>query len=279
MRLKEKYRFTICLLLIASCAVILGTPKAKAELKGSTREVLEKVNFSNKSIDTLMKARSHKNYFNPLVGEYVNGVNSGNQPVVYEPDAYKWNMKTRAHEYDLRMQVPELPPGYVYPTIMTPPIMLPDNPWPVAAMPAAYHTVYDTFETYPGTNISKLLDKSARKGYYRQEDLRSYECRNNILYSNMIPPKSDKRANHIYHPTLAVVPSTVYCPSPIVQPCPSPSYPCPLPVQGYPAPPAYGRYPGTPVYGYRPIHRVSAVYPGYYAVPANKKASRRPNSF
>ena len=119
-------------LAICSVIMILSREPAQAVLEGSNRERMEYLEFSETLIKDTLYAKKGKNTFNNDKKEYVRGVRRHNEPRIYEPDVYTWELAMNEHRSKLQLMnpTPDLPPVKVSPTPMCQNGILPSCPAP-----------------------------------------------------------------------------------------------------------------------------------------------------
>lgn len=96
---------------ILTAIIILSAPQAAfAALEGSNRERLEYLDYSEVMIkDGLYAKKGHATY-SPEKKAYIRGIVRHNEPHIYEPDVYTWELAMNEHKQKmLDMAPPEMP--------------------------------------------------------------------------------------------------------------------------------------------------------------------------
>ena len=119
-------------LAICSAIMILSREPAQAILEGSNRDRLEYLEFSESLIKDSLYAKRGRNTFNNDQKKFVRGVKRHNEPRIYEPDVYTWELAMNEHRSKLQIMnpTPDLPPARVNPAPMYQDSILPSNPAP-----------------------------------------------------------------------------------------------------------------------------------------------------
>ena len=83
---------------VAICSVIMlaANDPAQAVLEGSNRDRMEFLDFSESMIKTGLYAKTGKVTFNHDKKKYVRGVKRHNEPKIYQPDVYTWELAMNA---------------------------------------------------------------------------------------------------------------------------------------------------------------------------------------
>ncbi len=122
---------------LAVCSVILllSMDPAQAVLEGTNRERLEYLNYSEVLIKDGLYARKGKVTFNNSKKRYVRGVKRHNEPRVYQPDVYTWELAMNEHRNKLQSLAPvtDMPFPGIAPVPMNQDGILPSNPSPYMA--------------------------------------------------------------------------------------------------------------------------------------------------
>ena len=117
---------------VTICSVIMlaNTDPAQAVLEGSNRDRMEFLDFSETIIKDGLYAKTGKVTFNRNKKKYVRGIKRHNEPRIYEPDVYTWELAMNEHKKKLQSLAPvsDMPIPNVTPAPMFPEAILPSNP-------------------------------------------------------------------------------------------------------------------------------------------------------
>ena len=118
---------------IAVCSVITlsQTDPAQAVLEGSNRERMEFLDFSESIIKNGLYAKTGKDTFNRDKKTYVRGIKRHNEPKIYQPDVYTWELAMAEHRKKISAMLPapnEIPESKVTPIPMIQDSIMPNNP-------------------------------------------------------------------------------------------------------------------------------------------------------
>ena len=117
---------------VAVCSVIMlaSNEPAQAVLEGSNRDRMEYLDFSENVIKAGLYAKTGKVTFNHEKKKYVRGVKRHNEPRIYQPDVYTWELAMNEHRKKLQAMAPaqEPPATNVAPVPMGQDGILPLNP-------------------------------------------------------------------------------------------------------------------------------------------------------
>ncbi len=119
-------------LAICSVIMILSREPAQAVLEGNNRARMEYLEFSESLIKDTLYAKRGSDTFNNDRKKYVRGIKRHNEPRIYEPDVYTWELAMNEHKSKLQIMnpTPDLPPTKVTPAPMYQDSILPANPAP-----------------------------------------------------------------------------------------------------------------------------------------------------
>lgn len=117
----------------AICSVIMlcQNDPAEAVLEGSNRDRMEFLNFSETIIKDGLYARTGKATFNRAQKKFVRGVKRHNEPRIYQPDVYTWELALQEHRKKisgLQEVQDSVKNGVVPPVPMEGEEILPTNP-------------------------------------------------------------------------------------------------------------------------------------------------------
>ncbi len=117
----------------AICSVIMLCQKdpAEAVLEGSNRDRMEFLNFSETIIKDGLGAKTGKATFNREQKKYVRGIRRHNEPRIYQPDVYTWELALQEHRKKISglQEVQEaVKSGNIPPVPMETEGILPTNP-------------------------------------------------------------------------------------------------------------------------------------------------------
>ena len=122
---------------VSVCAVIMlvANDPAQAVLEGSNRDRMEFLDFSESIIKSGLYAKTGKVTFNHDKKKYVRGVKRHNEPRIYQPDVYTWELAMNEHRKKMQAlaPVPAPPMATVAPVPMAQEPVLPMNPAPNVA--------------------------------------------------------------------------------------------------------------------------------------------------
>ena len=117
---------------ICSAIMIATSEPAQAILEGSNRDRLEYLNYSETMIKDGLYAKTGKATFNRDKKKYVRGIKRHNEPRIYQPDVYTWELAMNEHKRKMQAlaPIPDLPPSNIAPTPMDAEKLLPSSPTP-----------------------------------------------------------------------------------------------------------------------------------------------------
>ncbi len=101
--------------------LVFSSMPAEAILEGSNRDRMEFLDFSERMIKNGLYANSGRNTFSQTKRKYVRGVKRHNEPHIYEPDVYTWELAMEKHRKKLEAMAPQEPvlmEGHVQPQSM-----------------------------------------------------------------------------------------------------------------------------------------------------------------
>lgn len=115
------------------CSIIMLSQHEPAEavLEGSNRSRMEFLNFSETMIKDGLYAKTGKETFNRKRKKYVRGIRRHNEPRIYEPDVYTWELALQEHRKKISglKEVEEnVKSGNVTPVPMEMETIIPTNP-------------------------------------------------------------------------------------------------------------------------------------------------------
>ncbi len=112
---------------ICSVIMLLSTEPAQAVLEGTSRDRLEFLDYSETLIKHSLYAKSGRDTFNANKKKYVRGLKRHNEPRIYEPDVYTWELAMAEHRKKMNaLRASEV--ASVMPTTMIQDSILPSNP-------------------------------------------------------------------------------------------------------------------------------------------------------
>ena len=130
---------------IAVCSVIIVATNdpAQAVLEGTNRDRMEYLDFSESVIKAGLYAKTGKVTFNHDKKKYVRGVKRHNEPRIYQPDVYTWQLAMNEHKKKMQALAPvQAPPTNVTPVPMGQDPILPLDPAPNIVEGQAARTDY-----------------------------------------------------------------------------------------------------------------------------------------
>ncbi len=97
--------------LLLTAIIILSAPQsAKAVIEGSNRERMEYLDYTETIIKDALYAKRGNATYSKEQKKYIRGVDVHNEPRVYEPDVYTWELAMQEHKKRLQdMAPPEMP--------------------------------------------------------------------------------------------------------------------------------------------------------------------------
>lgn len=125
---------------VCSAIMLVRTDPAQAILEGSNRDRMEYLDFSENMIKTSLYAKTGKATFNRSKKKFVRGVTRHNEPKIYQPDVYTWELAMAEHRKKIASMTtePDVPTPMVTPVAMEAEAVIPCEPAPcVAATPCA----------------------------------------------------------------------------------------------------------------------------------------------
>ena len=133
---------------VAICSVIMlaNTDPAQAVLEGSNRDRMEFLDFSETIIKDGLYAKTGKVTFNRNKKKYVRGIKRHNEPRIYQPDVYTWELAMNEHRKKMAALAPAQDPviAPVAPIPMEQDMILPSNPSPnMASAPGGDYKAED----------------------------------------------------------------------------------------------------------------------------------------
>lgn len=109
---------------------------------GTTREQMERLDYSETLIRSTVLAREGRDIFNPESRRFVRGIRAGRIPIIYEPDVYTWELAMQEHRRQMGQKMlqrqsqlmqrtqPHTQFERVSPSVLPLPGMLPQRPGP-----------------------------------------------------------------------------------------------------------------------------------------------------
>ena len=91
---------------ICSAIMIATSEPAQAILEGSNRDRLEYLNYSETMIKDGLYAKTGKATFNRDKKKYVRGIKRHNEPRIYQPDVYTWELAMNEHRKKMQALAP-----------------------------------------------------------------------------------------------------------------------------------------------------------------------------
>ena len=82
---------------VCSILMLFQHEPAEAVLEGSNRDRMEFLNYSENMIKNGLYAKSGRDTFNRSRKKYVRGVKRHNEPRIYQPDVYTWELALQEH--------------------------------------------------------------------------------------------------------------------------------------------------------------------------------------
>ncbi len=106
---------------------IIATNVLLAVLEGSLRNQAEFLDYSEHSIKQAFYPKKSHDVFNNKKKAYVHGVKRHNEPVIYEPDVYTWELAMEEHRRKMAKMFPKKLPNPVEmkPVVVEPPVVVP----------------------------------------------------------------------------------------------------------------------------------------------------------
>ena len=190
---------------ICSVIMLLSTEPAQAVLEGSNRNRIEFLDYSETLIKETLYAKTGKSTFNRDKKKYVRGIKRHNEPKVYEPDVYSWELAMAEH----RKKVNALAQASAASSSNVSPIpMIQDN-------------------ILPTDPTSKVVEKKGKKNK-KGRKARKNKSKNNIEETQV---NNNYQSAAVFSPTVvAPAPASIYSsPStstsvPALQPAMQPKY-------------------------------------------------------
>lgn len=181
--MRLKYVIPAAVLSLPFC-ILWATAPARAVTDGTTRQVLEKHEFSEHLIRNSIYAKSRHDVFVKEKRKAVPGV-SVQQQLIYEPDVYTWQLAMATH----RKQLAENPPVVAVPAAdsVTPIPMIPGGMPPVPSgvqltplgdggIAAAQPLPSDA-----GAKMDRILSRARSSGINQNSQLRAGDIKQRIL--------------------------------------------------------------------------------------------------
>ena len=165
---------------ICSVIMLLSTDPAQAVLEGNCRDRLEFLDFSESLIKHGLYAKTGRETFNTTKKKYVRGLKRHNEPKIYEPDVYTWELAMAEHRKKMNaLKAADVASSNVTPIPMLQDSLLPSN---------------------PKSNVLKKDRKGKRKSRKSRKD-KNNEAMNETL-TPAIPiaqgyPKSEQEASQV----------------------------------------------------------------------------------
>ncbi len=115
---------------ICTVIVLLSMDQAQAVLEGSNRNRLEYLNYSENIIRDAFCAKKGRATFSKSKRRFVRGVKRHNEPRIYQPDVYTWELAMNEHRRKLQTLAPvtDMPIPGVAPVPMDSEAIPPSNP-------------------------------------------------------------------------------------------------------------------------------------------------------
>lgn len=146
-------------LAICSAIMIIHSKPAQAILEGSNREKMEYLDFSENIIKDSLYARTGKSTFNRERKTYVRGIKRHNEPKIYQPDVYTWELAMSEHRKKLGAMTPPQEPSIsnLAPIPMSQGGILPADP----GMPQGYDPKAEFIKRQVAEQMNSLNPKGA----------------------------------------------------------------------------------------------------------------------
>lgn len=159
---------------------------AKAELEGPLRDQMEFLNFSETTIRDGLYARSRHDVFNKNKKAFIHGIKKHNDPHIYEPDVYTWELAMAEHRKKLDQLAPPAAPEIagVTPTPMLPPPILPNGPQAVQLTPVGPQAVIEYTQPLPSDSqerMNQMVYRARQRGLYPGRDLQADAIRQKLV--------------------------------------------------------------------------------------------------
>lgn len=121
---------------ICSAVMLVRTEPAQAVLEGSNRDRMEYLDFSENMIKSSLYAKTGKNTFNRSKKKFVRGIKRHNEPRVYQPDVYTWELAMAEHRKKIASMTtePDVQTEMVAPVAMEAEAVVPCDPAPCMAV-------------------------------------------------------------------------------------------------------------------------------------------------
>lgn len=178
-------RFTVLLVLpLATLAALYAVHPVTALTDGPTRKTLEANAFSERLIRASIYAKDSREYFNEEKRRFVHGIPRVQEPLIYEPDVYTWELAMATQRRQIAAMNPPMAPipGVVQPIPMEPtiaPPMAPDQvqltPLGTAGLPSYAPMVN------PDVRMDSMLARARASGIRPDGQLRALEIKQKLL--------------------------------------------------------------------------------------------------
>lgn len=97
-------------LALVAMTILLIPQSADAVIEGSNRERMEYLDYGETLIRDALYAKKGNQTFSKDQKKYIRGITNHNEPHIYEPDRYTWELSMQEHKKRLQdMAPPELP--------------------------------------------------------------------------------------------------------------------------------------------------------------------------
>lgn len=171
--------------LVAALTAFSNQP-AQAVLEGPNRERMEYLDFSEKTIRSGLYATQGNQTFNRSKRRFVHGIRPSNEPHIYQPDVYTWELAMAEHRKKLaRMAPPPMPaPAVVTPMPMAPGGIMPTAPQPLYLTPTGPTSVYETPGPLPpnaGQMMNNMVYRARARGMHPDRPLRAEEIKQKLV--------------------------------------------------------------------------------------------------
>lgn len=144
---------------VIAAIMLSQSDPAQAILEGSNRDRMEYLDFSENAIKASLYAKTGRATFNRDKRSFVRGIKRHNEPKIYQPDVYTWELAMAEHRKKLQAMNPApVPTDNVAPVPMTADGIIPGNPAPVAVSPVGVDGLPET----PGRTVGHTDFRAAQ---------------------------------------------------------------------------------------------------------------------
>lgn len=159
---------------------------AHAVLEGTMRDRMEMLDFSEGLIKQGLYPKTTHDVFSKSKRAFVHGVKQHNNPRIYEPDVYTWELAMAEHRKKLAIKYPAPVPFVptMAPVPMAPPPILPSSPMAVQLTPTGSYNVTEFPVALPPNSairMNNMVYRARLRGIYPNDQLRGAQIKQRLI--------------------------------------------------------------------------------------------------